>query len=169
MTLTSKPTISSRALPAADSRLLSSHLRQGMIECRESTLSLFEGIDYEMLCCQAHPDFSPVGWHLGHIGYTESLWLLEQSAGYPRQFPEYDRLFANVLPKVDRVKLPTLAEIEAYLANIREQVLTIWRSRQLSSKNGYGDGYCSTKASIAKRSRSSWQSKQGNNPVPLTP
>ncbi|PZV16576.1 MAG: ergothioneine biosynthesis protein EgtB [Leptolyngbya sp.] len=94
-----------------------------MTECRESTLALFKGMDYETLCCQAHPDFSPVGWHLGHIAYTESLWLLERSAGYPSQFPEYHRLFAaDVLPKVDRVKLPTLPEIKDYLGTIREQV-----------------------------------------------
>ncbi|MBM0740776.1 SUMF1/EgtB/PvdO family nonheme iron enzyme [Phormidium sp. CLA17] len=94
-----------------------------MTECRESTLSLFKGMDYETLCCHAHPDFSPVGWHLGHIAYTESLWLLERSAGYLPQFPEYHRLFAaDVLPKVDRVKLPNLAEIEDYLGSIRKQV-----------------------------------------------
>ena len=94
-----------------------------MTECRDSTLSLFKNIDYETLCCQAHPDFSPVGWHLGHIAYTEALWLLERSAGYPPQFPNYHRLFAaDILPKVDRVKLPPLPEIEAYLATIREQV-----------------------------------------------
>ncbi|MEX0271539.1 ergothioneine biosynthesis protein EgtB [Leptolyngbyaceae cyanobacterium UHCC 1019] len=121
MTSPSKPTISSHSLSATD--LLISHLRQGMTECRESTLSLFKSMNYDTLCYQAHPDFSPVGWHLGHIAYTESLWLLERSAGYAPQFPEYRRLFAaDVLPKVDRVKLPTLPEIEAYLGTIREQV-----------------------------------------------
>jgi ergothioneine biosynthesis protein EgtB len=94
-----------------------------MMECRQSTLKLFQGIDHETLCCQAHPDFSPIGWHLGHIAYTESLWLLERYAGYPPQFPHYRRLFAaDILPKVERVNLPTLAEIEAYLGDIREQV-----------------------------------------------
>lgn len=124
MTSTSKPTIFSGSLPAVPvARSLRHSLRQWMTECRESTLSLFKNIDYETLCCQAHPDFSPIGWHLGHIAYTESLWLLERSAGYPPQFPEYHRLFAaDVLPKVDRVKLPPLAEIEAYLGKIREQV-----------------------------------------------
>ncbi len=123
MTSPSKPTIFSQSFPATGSRLLISHLRQSMTECRESTLALFKDMDHETLCCHAHPDFSPIGWHLGHIAYTESLWLLERTAGYPSQFPEYHRLFAaDVLPKVDRVKLPPLAKIESYLATIREQV-----------------------------------------------
>lgn len=122
MTSPLKPTISSGFFLASgcpSARLL----RQWMTECRNSTLSLFKEIDYKTLCYQAHPDFSPIGWHLGHIAYTESLWLLERSAGYAPQFPEYHRLFAaDILPKVDRVKLPTLPEIEAYLGTIREQV-----------------------------------------------
>ncbi|MBV8887776.1 MAG: DinB family protein, partial [Chroococcidiopsidaceae cyanobacterium CP_BM_RX_35] len=52
-----------------------------MQQCRIGTLALFEGVDDATFCRQAHLDFSPVGWHLGHIAYTESLWLLERSAG----------------------------------------------------------------------------------------
>ncbi|MDX2239585.1 MAG: SUMF1/EgtB/PvdO family nonheme iron enzyme [Leptolyngbyaceae cyanobacterium bins.302] len=98
-------------------------VRQWMKQCRETTLSLFTDVDHETFCCQAHPDFSPIGWHLGHIAYTEGLWLLEHLAGNPPQFPEYRRLFAaDTLPKHDRVNLPSLAAVQTYLATIREQV-----------------------------------------------
>jgi ergothioneine biosynthesis protein EgtB len=98
-------------------------LKTWMEECRQSTLSLFEGMDYDTFCRQAHPDFSPVGWHLGHIAYTEYLWLLEHLAGFPPQSPEYRRLFAaDGLPKCDRVHLPTLPEVQAYLETVRSQV-----------------------------------------------
>ncbi|MEO0935325.1 MAG: DinB family protein, partial [Cyanobacteria bacterium J06641_2] len=50
------------------------------IECRAKTLLLFKNLDEATFCCLAHPDFSPVGWHLGHIAYTESLWILERTA-----------------------------------------------------------------------------------------
>ncbi len=94
-----------------------------MQRCRKLTLDLFEGIDYDTFSRQAHPDFSPIGWHLGHIAYTESLWLLEHCAGQPCQFPQYRRLFAaDGLPKSERVNLPTLAEIQQYLNTIREEV-----------------------------------------------
>jgi len=65
--------------------------------------------------CQAHPDFSPVGWHLGHIAYIESLWLLERGAG--TAVPH--RLFvADGLPKTERVNLP--GEVRHYLDTVRE-------------------------------------------------
>ncbi|MGA7936124.1 MAG: ergothioneine biosynthesis protein EgtB [Kovacikia sp.] len=103
---------------------LRSQLRQGMQQCRQATLALFQGVDYEMMCAQAHPDFSPIGWHLGHIAYTESLWLLEKCVGLSPQFPQYRRLFAaDGLPKSERVYLPTLGEIQEYLKTIRSQVL----------------------------------------------
>lgn len=93
-------------------------------ECRAKTLALFEGIDEATFCCQAHPDFSPVGWHLGHIAYIESLWLLERSASVPCLFPQYRKLFAaDGLPKKERVKLPNLEEIRYYLDTVREKVL----------------------------------------------
>jgi gamma-glutamyl hercynylcysteine S-oxide synthase len=98
-------------------------LYQWMQHCRQTTLDLFTQVDYNTLSHQAHPDFSPIGWHLGHIAYTESLWILERLAGCAPQFPEYHQLFAaDRLPKRDRVNLPTLDVIQAYLNQIRIQV-----------------------------------------------
>ncbi|OLP16770.1 hypothetical protein BST81_18915 [Leptolyngbya sp. 'hensonii'] len=100
-------------------------IRQRMERCRSLTLALFAGVDPETFCRQAHPDFSPIGWHLGHIGFTEARWLLQQGAGQPDAFPaQYQKLFAaDGLPKQERANLPPLAEIQAYLATIRAQVL----------------------------------------------
>ncbi|NJN11753.1 MAG: ergothioneine biosynthesis protein EgtB [Richelia sp. RM1_1_1] len=94
------------------------------VECRAKTLELFKDMDEATFCLQAHPDFSPVGWHLGHIAYTESLWILERSAGLPCLFPQYRQLYAaDGLPKNQRVKLPTFATTRDYLDTIREKVL----------------------------------------------
>ena len=99
-------------------------LKQWFHQCRAGTLELFESIDETTFCHQAHCEFSPVGWHLGHIGYTESLWLLERQARIKPLFPKYRRLFvADGLPKSERVKLPPLKEIKSYLEEIRKEVL----------------------------------------------
>ncbi|MEG4584253.1 ergothioneine biosynthesis protein EgtB [Microcoleus sp. MOSTC5] len=93
-------------------------------QCRRGTFKLFADIDYDIFCRQAHPDFSPVGWHLGHIAYTEDLWLLQRCAGLKPVFPEYHQLFAaDILPKKQRVFLPTLPEVELYLDAVRKKVL----------------------------------------------
>jgi ergothioneine biosynthesis protein EgtB len=99
-------------------------LQQWLKQCRLGTLALFEQLDEATFCYQAHSDFSPVGWHLGHIAFTESLWLLEHCAGMAPLFPEYRRLLvADGLPKSERVKLPTQEAIRHYLDAVREQVL----------------------------------------------
>lgn len=93
-------------------------------QCRRGTFKLFTDIDYDTFCRQAHPDFSPVGWHLGHIAYTEDLWLLQRCAGLEPVFPKYHQLFAaDILPKKQRVFLPTLPEVELYLDAVRKKVL----------------------------------------------
>ncbi|MEP0884245.1 ergothioneine biosynthesis protein EgtB [Trichocoleus sp. ST-U3] len=108
-------------------------IKQSMQRCRAGTLALFEGINYDTFCRQVHPDFSPIGWHLGHIAYTEALWLLVRTAGKTLELPVskggqnaiagYQRLFAaDGLPKMQRVYLPLLTEIRCYLHTVREQV-----------------------------------------------
>lgn len=105
-------------------------LKDWMRLCRESTLTLFDGMDYQTFCQQVHPDFSPVGWHLGHIAYTECLWLLERCAKSSftpvfkqRKNIDHRRLFAaDGLPKGERANLPTLADTIDYLAAVRKQV-----------------------------------------------
>lgn len=99
-------------------------IRTALQQCRSRTLKLFEKIDDTTFYQQIHPDFSPIGWHLGHIGYTEALWLLEFSAQYPPLFPQYRQLYAaDGLPKKERVKLPTPAQTREQLEIIREKVL----------------------------------------------
>ncbi|NDJ17325.1 SUMF1/EgtB/PvdO family nonheme iron enzyme [Myxacorys almedinensis] len=107
------------------SSLSSASLIQTIQACRHATLALFEDVDYEIFCRQAHPDFSPIGWHLGHIAYTEALWILQRLAGYPPVFSEYHCLFAqDGLSKCDRVYLPPIAEVVDYLDTVRSKVLT---------------------------------------------
>jgi gamma-glutamyl hercynylcysteine S-oxide synthase len=98
-------------------------IREALQTCRQSTLELFKDIDLDTFCQQAHPDFSPIGWHLGHIAFIEAYWILEQCAGFPPIFFEYHKLFAaDGLPKQERQNLPSLPEIEVYLQTVRDKV-----------------------------------------------
>ena len=90
---------------------------------------LIEGVTCEVLRSQAHPDFSPVGWHLGHIAYTESLWIAGHLArsshsSQPDLSQPYDQLFsADGLPKAQRQHLPETTEILAYMDRVRSHTL----------------------------------------------
>jgi ergothioneine biosynthesis protein EgtB len=110
-------------------------IREAMHQCRLGTLALFEGIDDVTFCRQAHSEFSPVGWHLGHIAYTEALWILERCAGLRSRFPDYHKLFAaDGLPKHERENLPPLTEIYHYLDTVRTQVFTYLDSAPLEQQ-----------------------------------
>lgn len=111
-------------VPNLDSpEILRQHLRLAYEQCRLSTLSLVQKLNQTQLCCQAHADFSPVGWHLGHIAYTEALWILETLAGQPPLFPQYHPLFAaDGRPKAQRQYLPELDVMYGYLDTVRQRV-----------------------------------------------
>lgn len=96
-------------------------LRQLYTDCREKTLALIAPLTDAQWVQQVHPDFSPIGWHVGHIAYTEALWLL----GEPLPYPELAPLFrADGYPKAERSRLlPPRHILLTYVQTIREKVL----------------------------------------------
>lgn len=101
-----------------------SAIAQALTECRDLTLELTTGISDRTLTQQSHPDFSPIGWHLGHIAFTEAYWILEQLDRQPPSYPEYHQLFAaDGLPKAQRQNLPSLDVIKDYLATVRAKTI----------------------------------------------
>jgi iron(II)-dependent oxidoreductase len=104
-------------------------------QCRIGTLALFEGINDTAYRRQSHPEFSPAGWHLGHIAFIEAYWILERCAGKPPMFPEYHQLFAaDGLPKAERENLPPLAKVCHYLDTVRTEVLTYLETAPLDQQ-----------------------------------
>ncbi|MGL6339958.1 MAG: SUMF1/EgtB/PvdO family nonheme iron enzyme, partial [Waterburya sp.] len=93
-------------------------------QTRQHTLDLLTEVNESSFFQQAHPAFSPIGWHFGHIAYTESYWILEHLAQLSPSFGEYHRLFsADGLPKSERQNLPSIATIKNYLQSIRNKTL----------------------------------------------
>jgi gamma-glutamyl hercynylcysteine S-oxide synthase len=100
-------------------------IRQAMAETRENTLRLFANIDDADFRRQIHPDFSPVGWHLGHIGVTEGYWILQQCKGESSPSTFHDSFFTPTdNPKPNRIHLPGRDEILDYLATVRAHVFS---------------------------------------------
>ncbi len=94
-----------------------------MVEARTYTKSLFAAIEPEDFCRQVHAEFSPIGWHLGHIGVTEGFWILQQCQHAVSLSPEYDVFFSPLEnPKENRVNIPAAHVIFAYLDAVRERV-----------------------------------------------
>src|SRR5215510_12801545 len=99
-------------------------IRRELEAARDQTLRLCARVNEVDFRRQIHREFSPLGWHLGHIGVTEAYWILRQCQGEPTLSAAYDRLFTPTdTPKPERVHLPARNEILAYLGAVRERVL----------------------------------------------
>ena len=108
---------------------------QTLNHCRQQTLGLFNYINNATFCHQIHPDFSPIGWHLGHIAFTEELWILRHLAKKTPIFKQYHKLFAaDGLPKNERGNLPSLSEIRFYLDTVRTDVLSYLKTNPLQEE-----------------------------------
>jgi ergothioneine biosynthesis protein EgtB len=99
-------------------------LKQAMGHCRAETLRIMNRIPPDLFYQQIHPEFSPIGWHFGHIAFTEALWLLPASLQEKFNLPTYQTLFrADGLPKEERCHLPDQESIQGYLTQVRAAVL----------------------------------------------
>lgn len=110
-------------------------IAKALTESRNQTLRSIAGMNRHTLTQQSHPDFSPIGWHLGHIAFTEAYWILEQLARFSPLYPEYRQLFAvDGLPKEQRQNLPTLEAIQEYLATVRRETLNYLTTADLETQ-----------------------------------
>lgn len=105
-------------------------------QTRSQTLDLLTQIDESLFCLQVHPEFSPIGWHFGHIAFTEAYWILEHLADLSSSFtPAEQCLFAaDGLPKQQRQKLPDITTIQQYLQTIREQTLDYLKTAPITQQ-----------------------------------
>ncbi len=100
-------------------------LRARLDRVRRQTIDLLNDLDDGDVARQAHPDWSPIGWHLGHIAYTEAYWLLARCAGDDRLANRYGARFVTTeVPKDLRSEiLPSREDLAAYLRDVRERTL----------------------------------------------
>ncbi len=102
----------------AERRALAADLRA----CRAATLALFQEVAPDLFNRQLHPHYSPLGWHLGHIAYTEALWL--HGAENAATTPALRRAFAvDGLAKSERTGIPDAPAVFDYVARVRQATL----------------------------------------------
>jgi iron(II)-dependent oxidoreductase len=90
---------------------------------RESTLALVGALPPSWLTAQPDPEWSPIGWHLGHVAFTEALFILGRIGGDDSLFAPFEREFAqDGRAKEERSELPPRAELLDYMARVRARV-----------------------------------------------
>ena len=95
-----------------------------MQEARARTLALFDLVREEDLHESPGFGFRPIIWHLAHIGVFEAYWLLQKLKGEAAPDERYERIFDPIrTPRKSSKDLPTRAEMQSYLARVRDSVL----------------------------------------------
>jgi iron(II)-dependent oxidoreductase len=104
---------------------LRARLRADFEACRVGTLDIFDGMSEAEFREQLHPQFSPLGWHLGHIAYTEAAWLIAKCGRRALPRPELEAIFhVDALPKGERSRrIPDLPSVKDYAATVRAEML----------------------------------------------
>jgi len=92
---------------------------------RSATHEAIDGLGTDRLRRQPHSEFSPIGWHYGHIAYTEALWLLVKDSGDGMPAPNLAALFpVDAVVKHERGDIvPSREQLDAFAAEVRRRVL----------------------------------------------
>ncbi|MCA9739340.1 MAG: ergothioneine biosynthesis protein EgtB [Gemmatimonadetes bacterium] len=96
-------------------------------EARARTWLLVSTLEPEDLRRQHDPLMSPILWDLGHIGHFEEVWLHEKlgggsATGDGEGLRGIYNPFENPRASRDRLALPTAAELQTYLGEVRRRV-----------------------------------------------
>lgn len=96
---------------------------------RERTLAVYGDLPDAVLGAWPDPAFSPLCWHLGHIAFTEALWLLGEVGGDDSlAAPHAHRYAQDGCPKAERNEDYERSALFAYLAQVRQAVRARYRS-----------------------------------------
>jgi iron(II)-dependent oxidoreductase len=84
-----------------------------------------EDLAQQELLEQFDAEFSPIGWHLGHVAWQEEMWVLRGHYRMPALYPAFDEVFDSFRPdKRRRAKtLPSKGGLFEYRSEVRARVL----------------------------------------------
>ncbi len=100
-------------------------LRQQLDRASTFMRDICEDLSDVELRTQYDEEFSPIGWHLGHVAWQEELWVLRTLARRAPLNPAFDEVFDSFRPnKSSRgVRIPDKRCLFEYRASVRAAVL----------------------------------------------
>ncbi len=98
---------------------------------RHALLRVVADLDDDALRAQFHPEFSPIGWHLGHVVFQEECFLLRRLGQRAPLFSELDGVFDSFRSeKSSRSgRLPEKSFLLAYAERVRGEVARLLAER----------------------------------------
>jgi hypothetical protein len=83
---------------------------------------LWEDLPDDEIRWRPRPDYSPIGWHLGHQAAVAHFMVRNLTAAEPSPDPDLEPVMDSANPEADRGDLPALARIAGYRGAVRARV-----------------------------------------------
>ena len=97
-------------------------LLQEYDDARAYTDTLWRDLDDEEIRWRPRPEFSPIGWHLGHQAAVAHFMVRNLAAAEPSPDPDLDPVMDSATPETDRGGLPGGDRLLAYRESVAERV-----------------------------------------------
>lgn len=89
---------------------------------RAYTDELWRDLTVQELHWRPEPDFSPIGWHLGHQAHVAHFMVRNLTAAEPSPAPDLDDLMDSANPESSRLPLPGPQRLADFRTTVGERV-----------------------------------------------
>jgi iron(II)-dependent oxidoreductase len=109
-------------------------------DARQRTLDLVQDLTDEQLLGPRLAIVNPLLWEIGHVAHFQEWWVLRDALGRAPVMPEADQLYDSARIAHDarwELPLPPRAQTIAYLLQVRDRVLDLLATRELTPRERY--------------------------------
>ncbi len=112
-------------------------------ELRAAVRAMLNGWPRDIVRGQAHPELSPLAWHVGHVFFVETYWLQERVFGDTRVTDRWrDLYFPEECPKQTRsARLPEAEALLAWTRAVAEENDGYWERAAAHAHPLLDEGY----------------------------
>ena len=86
------------------------------------TVSLWQDLPEQEVRWRPRPEFSPIGWHLGHQAAVAHFMVRNLTAAEPSPDPDLEPIMDSANPEADRGELPKTERIISYRDAVASRV-----------------------------------------------
>ncbi|TCC36621.1 DinB family protein [Kribbella speibonae] len=89
---------------------------------RAYTDELWRDLTADEVVWRPEPDFSAIGWHLGHQAHVAHFMIRNLTAAEPSPAPELDGVMDSANPEQFRGALPTVSRLATFRSTVAERI-----------------------------------------------
>lgn len=119
---------------------IAKELVDSLLDTRQREIEVLDNLTREQLVGSRSRAIEPPIWEMGHVGWFQDRWILQNIDGQPPVNQDADNLYDSFnIPNNERWDLafPSYAETAAYIADVLQRIVQRLENREVTKEDEY--------------------------------